>query len=150
MHKTKLSIQVFLTCLAALLYAQTASAACCSKKSPDKNTYNECCTQQSTKATTIPPCRPAASAPCYVVGGNREFCESEPEERLELYEWRLEHQCYAEYGICERDASGQCGWRRTTELLQCIGNMRNEIAESIEPCGGNSIKKHITAELPPK
>ncbi|WP_437735025.1 hypothetical protein [Sorangium sp. So ce1335] len=36
-------------------------------------------------------------------------------------EWREEYACYGDHGICERDASGQCGWRQTPELTACLG-----------------------------
>jgi len=119
MLNIKVSIHIALTCLAALLYASIASADC---------------EQEAIMGTTLPPCKPAASAPCYVVGGNSEFCESEPANRLAVEEWRPEDECYRKYGICERDDIGQCGWRSTDELSQCIANMRRGALESITPC----------------
>lgn len=143
-----------------MLYATSVSADCpnsCTYKSNHKHTHKsskaknathkskKCkhkkgkCPQSTSscmpKSTVMPPkCRAPASAPCYVVGGNREFCSSEPEMHIAVNEWRIEDQCYVEYGICERDANGKCGWRNTNELSQCLVNMRSEIAESVEPC----------------
>ncbi|WP_437781666.1 hypothetical protein [Sorangium sp. So ce1097] len=42
-------------------------------------------------------------------------------------EWREEYACYGDHGICERDASGQCGWRQTPELVACLGGGGEEV-----------------------
>ncbi len=131
MLKIKISTHIFLTCLAALLYAPIASTECA---------------QQTT--TEIRSCRPAASAPCYVVGGHSEICSSEPAMRIAVNEWRLEYQCYVGHGICERNASGQCEWRCTEGLSQCITDMRNRIPESVEPC--SQAKNCTPVACPPK
>lgn len=114
MVNIKFSIHVALICLAALLYASITSADC------------------PQEATTLPQCNPAANPPCYVVGSNRQFCESDPANRFTADEFRPEYQCYSTYGICERDDNGQCGWRSSDELSQCIADMRT--GESIKRC----------------
>jgi hypothetical protein len=119
LNNIKVSIHIALVCLVALLYASIARADCA---------------QQSTLGTTLPPCKPAASAPCYIVGSNGEICASEPANNFAVDEWNPESKCYAEYGICERDDSGVCGWRSSDDLSQCIANMRSGIQESIQPC----------------
>ncbi|MGK3966686.1 hypothetical protein WMF38_21205 [Sorangium sp. So ce118] len=48
-------------------------------------------------------------------------------------EWREEYACYGDHGICERDASGQCGWRETPELTACLGG--GDVLE-VPPGGG--------------
>ncbi|AUX39835.1 uncharacterized protein SOCE26_012300 [Sorangium cellulosum] len=55
---------------------------------------------------------------CVVTGCSGQVCASEP--MATTCEWRDEYACYGEHGICERDASGQCGWRDTPELDACI------------------------------
>lgn len=119
MLNRKISIHIVLTCLAVLSYASIASATC---------------EQEAIVDTILPPCNPAASASCYVVGSNSEICASEPANRFYVNEWRPEYECYAKYGICERDDNGQCEWRSTDELSQCIANARSGFMESIKPC----------------
>lgn len=135
MLKINLSIHKVLICLAVLLCAPLANAAC----------TPHCATNGSSTTT----CRAAASAPCYVIGGNSNICSSEPALRLATEEWRIEDQCYVEYGICERGANGNCGWRATDELSQCITDLHNEIPESIEKCGSKP-RLLSPMELPPK
>jgi hypothetical protein len=119
MHNMKVSLHIALACLVTLLIAPIVSAEC---------------VQESFMEVTLPPCKPAASAPCYVVGGNSEICSSEPASRLATGEWFPEYPCYHKYGICERDNSGQCGWRNTDELSHCIAYMRRGFIESVTPC----------------
>ncbi|WP_437820044.1 hypothetical protein [Sorangium sp. So ce1078] len=57
---------------------------------------------------------------CVVTGCSGQVCASE--HVATTCEWREEYACYGEHGICERDASGQCGWRDTPELNACIGS----------------------------
>ncbi|MGK4006264.1 hypothetical protein WMF31_26835 [Sorangium sp. So ce1036] len=57
--------------------------------------------------------------PCMVTGCSGQICASEPV--YTTCEWREEYACYGEHGICERDASGRCGWRETPELEACLG-----------------------------
>lgn len=126
MFNIKISIHIAITCLASLLYASIVSAENAQQAAE--------CAQQAILGTNLPPCKPAANAPCYVVGGNSEICASEPANRLAVDEWRPEYECYSKYGSCERDDNGQCGWIINDELSQCIANMRSGTQESITPC----------------
>lgn len=119
MLNKKVSIHIAITCLTALLYVSIASAEC---------------VQETITGETLPACKPAASAPCYVVGGHGEICASEPANRFAVSEWRPEYTCYAKYGRCERDDNGQCGWIDTEELSQCIADMQRGFQESVQPC----------------
>tara|TARA_Y100000310_G_scaffold17756_1_gene17540 strand:- start:7193 stop:8131 length:939 start_codon:yes stop_codon:yes gene_type:complete len=38
-------------------------------------------------------------------------------------EWKEEYSCYKN-AVCERQATGECGWRQTQELIQCIVNAK--------------------------
>ncbi|MGK4002598.1 hypothetical protein WMF31_08240 [Sorangium sp. So ce1036] len=57
-------------------------------------------------------------APCVVSGCSGQICADEP--MASTCEWREEYACYQELGVCERDASGACGWRETPELAACL------------------------------
>jgi hypothetical protein len=120
MLNIKVSIHIALTSLAVLLYAPMASAMDCA--------------QEAAMGIVLPQCKPAASAPCYVVGGHSEICSSEPANRLAVDEWRPEYPCYSKYGICERDGDGQCAWRDTDDLSQCIANAQRGLLDSVIRC----------------
>ncbi|KYG04417.1 hypothetical protein BE21_04010 [Sorangium cellulosum] len=56
--------------------------------------------------------------PCVVTGCSGQVCADD--DVLTTCEWREEYACYGKHGVCERDASGQCGWRDTPELDACL------------------------------
>ncbi|WP_437753313.1 hypothetical protein [Sorangium sp. So ce1389] len=58
-------------------------------------------------------------APCVVTGCSGQVCADE--DVVTDCEYREEYACYAEHGVCERGASGECGWRQTPELEACLG-----------------------------
>ncbi|WP_437793269.1 hypothetical protein [Sorangium sp. So ce693] len=60
-------------------------------------------------------------APCVVTGCSGQVCADADEEVVTTCEWREEYACYEEHGVCERGASGECGWRATPELEACLG-----------------------------
>ncbi|WP_437996668.1 hypothetical protein WMF26_37605 [Sorangium sp. So ce185] len=60
-------------------------------------------------------------APCVVTGCSGQVCADADDEVVTTCEWREEYACYAEHGVCERGASGECGWRETPELEACLG-----------------------------
>ncbi len=62
------------------------------------------------------------SAPsCYVGGCSGQLCTDDPDAGSSC-EYTPSYACYDVVGICEADADGQCGWRDTAELQQCIDN----------------------------
>ncbi|MFO0555947.1 MAG: hypothetical protein U0271_46645 [Polyangiaceae bacterium] len=65
-------------------------------------------------------------APCVVTGCSGEVCADA--EQPSDCEWLDEYACYSDVGVCERDASGVCGWRQTQELLDCLANPRTPIS----------------------
>ncbi|WP_437659432.1 hypothetical protein [Sorangium sp. So ce1182] len=58
-------------------------------------------------------------APCVVTGCSGQVCSDE--NVVTDCEYREEYACYSEHGVCERGASGECGWRQTPELEACLG-----------------------------
>ncbi|XYH93469.1 hypothetical protein ACMHYB_37215 [Sorangium sp. So ce1128] len=59
-----------------------------------------------------------ATGGCLVTGCSGQVCAARP--TMTTCEWTEAHACYSSHGICERDARGQCGWRRTPELDACL------------------------------
>ena len=37
-------------------------------------------------------------------------------------EWLPEYACY-DFGICERQADGHCGWTETADMAQCLSDV---------------------------
>lgn len=56
---------------------------------------------------------------CIVTGCNREICADE--ELASICVYKPEYDCY-KGAICERQRDGKCGWRKTSELISCLGN----------------------------
>ncbi len=65
-------------------------------------------------------CKPVETKPCVVTGCSSQLCAEE--HRVTTCEWREEYACYQTHGVCERDASGACGWRKTDELGACLAS----------------------------
>ncbi|WP_433928676.1 hypothetical protein AB3662_35000 [Sorangium cellulosum] len=70
---------------------------------------------------------PPEPAPCVVTGCSGQICADE--DVVTDCEYREEYACYAEFGICERDASGACGWQQTPKLEWCLEYEGGEPAE---------------------
>jgi len=68
---------------------------------------------------------------CKIGGCSSQLCRdaSEPDIATTC-ESKPEYACYKEFGMCERQASGQCGWTQTAELVGCIGS---KICPQISP-----------------
>jgi hypothetical protein len=59
---------------------------------------------------SMPPCRPG--------GCSGQIC-TDRDDIVTTCEFRAEYACYRT-AICERQASGECGWRDTSELRECL------------------------------
>ena len=55
---------------------------------------------------------------CRITGCSGEVCADE--EVITICIFKIEFACYQDIGICERGQDGECGWRQTSELEQCI------------------------------
>jgi len=64
--------------------------------------------------------------PCVVTGCSGQLCEET--DTASTCEWTDAYACYGDVGICERDASGSCGWRQTEELIECLENPRSPVS----------------------
>lgn len=72
---------------------------------------------------TIPPPLPPTPEPspkrqCRPGGCSGQLCTDQP-DLASTCEWREEYACY-HTAVCERQISGECGWRDTPELQQCL------------------------------
>ncbi|MGK4000496.1 hypothetical protein [Sorangium sp. So ce1024] len=88
-----------------------ASGACGWRQTPEL----EACIEEKGKDTGAPPEVPA---PCVVTGCSGQVCADD--HVATTCEFRPEYACYGEHSVCERDASGACGWRQTPELEACL------------------------------
>ncbi|WP_437631422.1 hypothetical protein [Sorangium sp. So ce854] len=88
-----------------------ASGACGWRQTPEL----EACIEDKGKDNSAPPVDPA---PCVVTGCSGQVCADD--DVVTTCEYREEYACYGEHGVCERDASGACGWRQTPELEACL------------------------------
>jgi len=59
---------------------------------------------------------------CATGGCSGQLCGEESIIKIQYTtcEFRPEYACYHEFGRCEPQATGECGWTRTSELLGCL------------------------------
>lgn len=57
---------------------------------------------------------------CYVGGCSSQLCTDRPDV-VSTCEWTEAYGCYKN-AVCERQASGACGWTQTPELKQCLAD----------------------------
>lgn len=58
---------------------------------------------------------------CVVAGCSGQLCVEAGTDGITTCEFRAEYRCY-ESAVCERQASGACGWTDTPQLRQCLRN----------------------------
>ncbi|MFA6257365.1 MAG: hypothetical protein WC646_03635 [Candidatus Paceibacterota bacterium] len=82
-----------------------------------RNTY--------TQPVYYPPSQPSypQQGGCYVGGCSNQICSDQP-SAISTCEYRPEYSCYSQAGVCERQASGQCGWSLTPQFYSCTQNAR--------------------------
>ena len=56
---------------------------------------------------------------CYIGGCSSQVC-SDVKGVITTCVWKPEYACYQKYGVCEVQASGDCGWTQTADLLACL------------------------------
>ncbi len=64
---------------------------------------------------------PKVTKGCVVGGCSSQLCLEEGNDMATTCEWTAKYSCYQQ-ATCERQATGQCGWTETPELLQCIAD----------------------------
>ncbi len=61
---------------------------------------------------------PQKSGECFVGGCSGQLC-TDRQDAISTCEWSAVYACYRT-AVCERQASGECGWTETPELMSCI------------------------------
>jgi hypothetical protein len=74
----------------------------------------------ATSTTTTTTTSTSAGGECVVGGCSGQLCGEEGDPLGSTCEWLPVYACYQKLGTCERDAAGQCGWRQTPELTECV------------------------------
>lgn len=64
------------------------------------------------------PSAPDPTGTCYRGGCSSQLCSDQP-DMVSTCEFREEYACY-QSAVCERQASGQCGWTETSDLRACL------------------------------
>ena len=80
--------------------------------------------QESGPSEEVPeeiPTSTPVSGGCVIGGCSGQLCVQEGDPAVSTCEYRAEYACYSG-AVCERQASGQCGWTQTPELLACLDN----------------------------
>jgi hypothetical protein len=58
---------------------------------------------------------------CIIGGCSGQLCSDASEgPTMSTCEWREAYGCYQEFGVCERQDGGKCGWTQTDILKQCL------------------------------
>lgn len=64
-----------------------------------------------------------ASGGCVIGGCSGQLCLGPDEEDVfTTCEFSPVFTCYQNYGTCQPQADGQCGWSQTSELASCLAN----------------------------
>jgi hypothetical protein len=64
---------------------------------------------------------PASAGDCVATGCNGTLCSDTPNDVVTTCEIKPEYACYRD-AVCERQASGACGWTQTAELTACLAH----------------------------
>jgi hypothetical protein len=73
---------------------------------------------------------PAANAECVITGCNSEICSDIVQPHFGACEWKLQYQCYQEFGVCAAGEDGNCGWVSTPQLEECLSKLQQQIEGS--------------------
>ena len=70
----------------------------------------------------FPSVQGSTSRECVIAGCSGQLCieAGSDSPAMSTCEWREEYACYQQYGTCERQKFGECGWTMTPELSQCL------------------------------
>ena len=66
---------------------------------------------------------------CLVTGCSSQVCSDE--EVFTTCEFQPQYVCYQE-AICERNLDGECGWRDTGALQECLDNAKDESLQEVK------------------
>jgi hypothetical protein len=72
-------------------------------------------------------CNPVYAVKCVITGCNGELCTTPDDPAFSTCLWKAEYECYKKYGVCAANSKGECGWRQTKQLIQCIKITEQEV-----------------------
>lgn len=75
-------------------------------------------------------CGTALAQTCAIGGCNNEICSKAGENHFSTCMWKAEYECYNKFGICEANSVGECCWRQTPELVECIKLRQKQVADA--------------------
>ena len=80
-------------------------------------------------------CAQAASTSgnCVTSGCSGQLCVKKGEADVSTCEWSAEYACYKQFGTCEEQPNGSCGWSKTYDLTQCLKDPENYAERSLRP-----------------
>lgn len=58
--------------------------------------------------------------PCFTTGCSGQICADQ--DMMTTCEWKPEYACYKQFGKCELQAGGKCGWTPSADLTACLNN----------------------------
>jgi len=71
---------------------------------------------------------------CKVGGCSGQMCgEAGDGEMVSTCEFRAEYACYQQYGRCEKQIDGRCGWSNTSDFMKCFEQVKSVPDVEIPP-----------------
>src|SRR3989344_2795818 len=80
--------------------------------------YNFVLNDGTETSATVTVTKAGAQAECYIGGCSSQIC-SDQSDVVSTCEYKPEYDCY-KTAMCEKQASGQCGWTQNVELTSCL------------------------------
>lgn len=77
-------------------------------------------------------CEPEALE-CETGGCSSHLCVPKGSNAMSTCEWRDSYGCYQKFGECGVQEDGQCGWKQTKKLTDCLKNPAAFINTSTQP-----------------
>jgi hypothetical protein len=78
-------------------------------------------------------CGGSAPKRCVVGGCSGQLCIEEDGFGVTNCMWSESYACYKDFGKCERQPNGNCGWSQTPELKQCLDTRGKELPRTQAP-----------------
>lgn len=75
----------------------------------------------------------SSSGDCVVGGCSGQLCVKKGKPDVSTCEWTAAYACYQQYGTCEEQADGNCGWSKTFELSECLKDPENYTGNALRP-----------------
>jgi len=84
---------------------------------------------------------------CVITGCNNELCAESASGVVSACAFRPEHACYgSEFAVCERQASGDCGWTATDKLQACLKDPGALKGKDVDGCARAGCSSEVCVE----